>query len=164
MRSRAGFVVAALERDGTIPECQASSSVSSIGLLNSPTFARGSVYGHAAHSGGSAMPIIDPDPASIGTYLVAAVLLALGTAIFLYILVREAQANRGQEQDGREVAAETGAAPGLSSAASTVAMPVALRQSTRTTRRARCQISTPKAIPRRDVAVSRTSSSVSAMR
>ena len=77
------------------------------------------------------MPIVDPDPAGIGTYLVAAVLLALGIAIFLYILIGEARANRGQEQDGREAAAETGAAPGLSSAASTVALPVALRQSTR---------------------------------
>ena len=77
------------------------------------------------------MPTVDPDPAGIGTYLVAAVLLALGIAIFLYILIREARANRGQEQDGREAAAETGAAPGISSAASTVALPVALRQSTR---------------------------------
>ena len=42
-----------------------------LGLLSSPTFARGSV--------------VDPDPAGIGTYLVSAVLLALGIAIFLYI-------------------------------------------------------------------------------
>ena len=62
------------------------------------------------------MPIVDPDPAGIGTYLVSAVLLALGIAIFLYHLIGEARANRGQEQDGREAAAETGAAPGLSSA------------------------------------------------
>jgi hypothetical protein len=33
------------------------------------------------------MPIVDPDPAGIGTYLVSAVLLALGIAIFLYILI-----------------------------------------------------------------------------
>ena len=38
---------------------------------------------------GSAMPIVDPDPAGIGTYLVSAVLLALGIAIFLYILIGE---------------------------------------------------------------------------
>lgn len=77
------------------------------------------------------MPTVDPDPAGIGTYLVSAVLLALGIAIFLYILISEARAHRGQEQDGREDAAETGAAPGLSSAAGAVAVPVALRQSTR---------------------------------
>jgi hypothetical protein len=71
----------------------------SLGLLSSPTFAHGSV--------------VDPDPAGIGTYLVSAVLLALGIAIFLYHLIGEARANRGQEQDGREAAAETGAAPGL---------------------------------------------------
>jgi hypothetical protein len=70
-----------------------------LGLLSSPTFAYGSV--------------VDPDPAGIGTYLVSAVLLALGIAIFLYHLIGEARANRGQEQDGREAAAETGAAPGL---------------------------------------------------
>jgi hypothetical protein len=69
----------------------------SLGLLSSPTFARG-----------SAMPIVDPDPAGIGTYLVSAVLLALGIAIFLYILIGEARANRG---DGREATAETGDAP-----------------------------------------------------
>jgi hypothetical protein len=46
-----------------------------LGLLSSPTFARGSV--------------VDPDPAGIGTYLVSAVLLALGIAIFLYILIGE---------------------------------------------------------------------------
>ena len=63
------------------------------------------------------MPIVDPDPAGIGTYLVSAVLLALGIAIFLYSLIGEARANRGQEQGGREAAAETGAAPGLSSTA-----------------------------------------------
>ena len=79
----------------------------SLGLLSSPTFARG----------GSAMPIVDPDPAGIGTYLVSAVLLAFGFAIFLYILIGEARVNRGQEQDGGEAAAETGAAPVLSSAA-----------------------------------------------
>ena len=62
------------------------------------------------------MPIVDPDPAGIGTYLVSAVLLALGIAIFLYILFGEARANRGQEQDGL-AAAETGAAPVLGSAA-----------------------------------------------
>ena len=62
----------------------------SLGLLSSPTFARGSV--------------VDPDPAGIGTYLVSAVLLALGIAIFLYILIGEARANRG---DGREATAET---------------------------------------------------------
>ena len=83
----------------------------SLGLLSSPTFAGGSVVGSHA------MPIVDPDPAGIGTYLVSAVLLALGIAIFLYILIGEARANRGQEQDGREAAAETGAAPVLSSAA-----------------------------------------------
>jgi hypothetical protein len=77
------------------------------------------------------MPTVDPDPAGMGTYLVAAVLLALGIAIFLYILIREAGANRGREQDGREAAAETGAAPGIRSAASTVALPAALRKSTR---------------------------------
>ena len=43
------------------------------------------------------MPIVDPDPAGIGTYLASAVLLALGIAIFLYILIREARGNRGQE-------------------------------------------------------------------
>jgi hypothetical protein len=43
------------------------------------------------------MPIVDPDPAGIGTYLVAAVLLILGIAIFLYHLIGEARANRGQE-------------------------------------------------------------------
>jgi len=59
------------------------------------------------------MPIVDPDPAGIGTYLVSAVLLALGIAIFLYILIGEARANRGQEQGGREAAAEAGAAPVL---------------------------------------------------
>ena len=75
----------------------------SLGLLSSPTFARG-----------SGMPIVDPDPAGIGTYLVSAVLLALGIAIFLYILIGEAHANRG---DGREATAETGDAPVLSSAA-----------------------------------------------
>ena len=66
-------------------------------LLSSPAFARG-----------SGMPIVDPDPAGVGTYLVSAVLLALGIAIFLYILIGEARANRG---DGRESAAETGDAP-----------------------------------------------------
>jgi hypothetical protein len=45
------------------------------------------------------MPIVDPDPAGIGTYLVSAVLLALGIAIFLYILIGEVRVNRG---DGRE--------------------------------------------------------------
>ena len=65
---------------------------------------------------GSAMPIVDPDPAGIGTYLVSAVLLALGIAIFLYHLIGEARAHRDREQDGREVTAATGAAPGLSSA------------------------------------------------
>ena len=69
----------------------------SLGFLSSPTFARG-----------SATPIVDPDPAGIGTYLVSAVLLALGIAIFLYILIGEARANRG---DGREATAETGDAP-----------------------------------------------------
>jgi hypothetical protein len=78
----------------------------SLGLLSSPTFAGGSVVGSHA------MPIVDPDPAGIGTYLVSAVLLALGIAIFLYILFGEARANRGQEQDGL-AAAETGAAPVL---------------------------------------------------
>ena len=83
----------------------------SFGLLSSPTFAGGSVVGSHA------MPIVDPDPAGIGTYLVSAlVLLALGIAIFLYILFGEARANRGQEQDGL-AAAETGAAPVLGSAA-----------------------------------------------
>jgi hypothetical protein len=48
------------------------------------------------------MPTVDPDPAGLGTYLVAAVLLAWGIAIFLHILIREARASRGQEQDGRE--------------------------------------------------------------
>jgi hypothetical protein len=62
------------------------------------------------------MPIVDPDPAGIGTYLVAAVLLALGIAIFLSHLIGEARANRGQERDRLEAAAETGAPPGLSSA------------------------------------------------
>lgn len=55
----------------------------SLGLLSSPTFAGGSVVGSHA------MPIVDPDPAGIGTYLVSAVLLALGIAIFLYILIGE---------------------------------------------------------------------------
>jgi hypothetical protein len=41
------------------------------------------------------MPI-DPDPAGIGTYLASAVLLAFGIAIFLYILIEDARANRGQ--------------------------------------------------------------------
>jgi hypothetical protein len=44
------------------------------------------------------MPTVDPDPAGMGTCLVAALLLALGIAIFLYILIREAGANRRQEQ------------------------------------------------------------------
>jgi hypothetical protein len=44
------------------------------------------------------MPIVDPDPAGVGTYLVSAVLLALGIAIFLSILFGEARANREQEQ------------------------------------------------------------------
>jgi hypothetical protein len=57
---------------------------------------------------GSAMPIVDPDPAGIGTYLVSAVLLALGIAIFLYILIGEARVNRG---NGREATAENGDAP-----------------------------------------------------
>jgi hypothetical protein len=82
----------------------------SLGLLSSPTFAGGSVVDSHA------MPIVDPDPAGIGTYLVSAVLLTLGIAIFLYILFGEARANRGQEQDGL-AAAETGAAPVLGSAA-----------------------------------------------
>ena len=69
----------------------------SLGVLSSPAFARG-----------SAGPMADPDPAGVGTYLVSAVLLALGIAIFLYILIGEARANRG---DGRESAAETGDAP-----------------------------------------------------
>jgi hypothetical protein len=43
------------------------------------------------------MPI-DPDPAGIGTYLASAVLLAFGIAIFLYILIEDARANRGQER------------------------------------------------------------------
>ena len=55
----------------------------SLGLLSSPTFAGGSVVGSHA------TPIVDPDPAGIGTYLVSAVLLALGIAIFLYILIGE---------------------------------------------------------------------------
>jgi hypothetical protein len=59
----------------------------SLGLLSSPTFARGSVVDSHA------MPIVDPDPAGIGTYLVSAVLLALGIAIFLYILIGEARGN-----------------------------------------------------------------------
>jgi hypothetical protein len=42
------------------------------------------------------MSIVDPDPAGIGTYLVSAVLLALGIAIFLYHLIGEARANRGR--------------------------------------------------------------------
>jgi hypothetical protein len=74
-----------------------------LGLLSSPTFAYGSV--------------VDPDPAGIGTYLVSAVLLALGIAIFLYHLIGEARANRGQEHDGREAVAETGPSPVLSNAA-----------------------------------------------
>jgi hypothetical protein len=57
------------------------------------------------------MPIVDPDSAGIGIYLVSAVLLALGIAIFLYILIGDARANR------REAAAEAGVAPVLSSAA-----------------------------------------------
>jgi hypothetical protein len=72
-----------------------------LGLLSSPTFAS----------------VIDPDPAGIGTYLVSAVLLTSGIAIFLYHLIGEARANRGQEQDGREAVAETGPSPVLSSAA-----------------------------------------------
>jgi hypothetical protein len=51
-----------------------------LGLLSSPTFAHGTV--------------VDPDPAGIGTYLVSALLLALGIAIFLYHLIGEARANR----------------------------------------------------------------------
>ena len=77
------------------------------------------------------MPAVDPDPAGMGTYLVAAVLLALGIAIFLHSLISDARANREQEQDGREAAAETGVAPVLASTASPVAVSVALRQSTR---------------------------------
>ena len=60
----------------------------SLSLLSSPSFADGSV--------------VNPDPAGIGTYLVSAVLLILGIAIFLHSLIREVRANRGQEQDGRE--------------------------------------------------------------
>jgi hypothetical protein len=56
-----------------------------LGLLSSPTFAHGSVVDP------------DPDPAGIGTYLMSAVLLALGIAVFLYILIGEARVNRGQE-------------------------------------------------------------------
>jgi hypothetical protein len=89
----------------------------SLGLLSSPGFASGSVVNSHADSSGSAMPLVDPDPAGIGTYLVSAVLLALGVAIFLYILIGEARANREQEQDGREATAETGSAPVLISAA-----------------------------------------------
>ena len=44
----------------------------SLGLLSSSTFAGGSIVGSHA------TPIVDPDPAGIGTYLVSAVLLALG--------------------------------------------------------------------------------------
>ncbi len=56
----------------------------SLGLLSAPRFARGSAFdSHAA----SAATIVDSDPAGIGTYLVSAVLLALGIAIFLYILI-----------------------------------------------------------------------------
>ena len=47
------------------------------------------------------MPIVDPDPAGIGTYLVSAVLLAFGIAIFLYTLVEESRAHPRQEQRGR---------------------------------------------------------------
>ena len=43
------------------------------------------------------MPIVDPDPAGIGTYLASAVVLALGIAIFIYILIRGAREIRGQE-------------------------------------------------------------------
>jgi hypothetical protein len=50
------------------------------------------------------MTIVDPDPAGIVTYLASAVLLALGIAIFLYTLIGEARAHRGQEQGGREAA------------------------------------------------------------
>jgi hypothetical protein len=63
------------------------------------------------------MPIVDPDPAGTLTYLASAVLLALGIAIFLYSLIGEPRAHRGQEQGGRKAAAETGAAPALSSTA-----------------------------------------------
>jgi hypothetical protein len=48
------------------------------------------------------MTIVDPDPAGIVTYLASAALLALGIAIFLYTLIGEARAHRGQEQGGRE--------------------------------------------------------------
>ena len=55
----------------------------SLGLLSSPRFACGSVFdSHAASPA-----IVDSDPAGIGTYLVSAVLLALGITIFLYILI-----------------------------------------------------------------------------
>ena len=87
----------------------------SLGLLSSPTFAGGSVVNSHADPSGSAVPIVNPDPAGIGTYLVSAVILALGIAIFLCILLGDARAHREQEQDGREATAETGAAPVLSS-------------------------------------------------
>ena len=60
------------------------------------SFGRGGAVVPAAVncSSGRIMPIVDPDPAGIGTYLVSAVLLALGIAIFLYILIGEARANR----------------------------------------------------------------------
>ena len=77
------------------------------------------------------MPIVDPDPAGTLTYLASAVLLALGIAIFLYILIREARANRAHGQDGRQASAATGAALGLSNAAGADAVPIALRQTTR---------------------------------
>lgn len=55
------------------------------------------------------MPAVDPDPASIGTYLVCASILAAGIAIFLCILIGDARGDRGQDRGGRQAASESGA-------------------------------------------------------
>jgi hypothetical protein len=44
----------------------------------------------------NAMPIVDPDPAGIGTYLVSVLLLACGIAIFLHILIADVRATRSR--------------------------------------------------------------------
>jgi hypothetical protein len=89
---------------------------------------------------GSAMPIVDPDPAGIGTYLVSAVLLALGIAIFLYILFGEARAHRRptdaiedrfQSSFGRLIASESQGARDCQHESTVSDTPGSLRSGTR---------------------------------
>lgn len=47
------------------------------------------------------MPIVDPDPAGVLTYLASAVLLALGIAIFLYTLIGEPHIEITSKADDR---------------------------------------------------------------